>query len=471
MIAKVPFLVIFILFLAACQPNGKTINATSEVLHQPTLTATVLRLNTAVLPTPTPTTTSTPIPTLPPPEPTTTPHPTPTSTPELMLPTASLIFVSENNLQQWNPNTGEVSTLAKNIPNYMVYSGDTVVFQRDVIPDQEKALVVFHIPTQSEIELLKTSAIPTDGNFVYDVSISPNGRWLAYAAGESRDSVVLTVHEMTSDNQQFVVSDPVLTVTPGLGWNWPHDQMMWATGNEISWSDESGIWVADLNSDPIEPVVAIAPSTNTFLFTSPNPADWDKEPSEVYTTFIPFQWSPNGRYLLAEEYFYEYGELGVIERGTNRLIEIPESAIGPVSDGAIWLDESILLHYQASGTLKVWRIDSENDPMISLQKTIPAVMTGYEEGIWTFGNHLRIYGYSSVFDINLETGELVELVQNIGWPLYWSPDGQYVLWNKTNYIENERFDYMFWDNLNGDTPIELDSILGQHTCCWHWFEE
>jgi hypothetical protein len=169
------------------------------------------------------------------------------------------------------------------------------------------------------------------------------------------------------------------------------------------------------------------------------------------------------------EYFYEYGELRVIERGTNRLFIVPESAIGEVSDDAIWLDETTLLHYQTSGTLNIWKIDMEN--RIFIQKTIPAVRMGFVEGLWSFGNHVRVSNYSSLFDINLETGEVIELAQHIRKPLYWTPDGQNVLWNETKYIDDERLDYVFLDHLNGDVPIELDSVLGLHSCCWHWYEE
>jgi hypothetical protein len=471
MIAKAPFLVIFILFLVACQPTGKTGDSTSEGLPQPTLATMTLPLNTAVLPSPTPTTTSTPIPILPPPEPTNTPLLTLTSTPEPMLPTASLIFMYDNNLQKWHPITNEITTLTEDVTDYIFYSGEFVVFLREFIPDQDYALVVFHVPTQSEVELFRSSFLPTAGSFHKSISISPNGHWVAFVTGESRDSATLTVHEMGIENQQLTVSEPVLTITPGEGWNWPYEQMLWATENEISWGDESGIWIADLNSDSIEPVIAIAPSTNTFPFYSPNPDDWDKEPSEVYTTFIPIQWSPNGSYLLAEEYFDEYGELRIIERGTNRLVNVPESVIGAIADSAIWLDNETLLHYQNSGNVLIWKIDLENDPMIFLQETFPARGTSEVGELFSLNNHLRFYVFYSLFDLNLETGELIQLAQDIPRRPYWSPDGQYILWNETNYVEDERLDYVFWDNLNGDTPIELDSILGLHTCCWHWFGE
>jgi len=459
-------LLLILLWLAACT------TATPE----PTRIAVVDDVDkTAGFPTNTiiPSPTNTPIPLATPthtPIPTTVPTVTPTPVPEMVLPSASLLFVSDNKLQQLMLETSEVKTLSENATSSIIYSGDLAAFVREITPEEEYALVVFHIPTQSEVELFKASTRSVVRLSDSSISISPNGRWIAYVTGESRDSAVLTTHEMVINDQQLVICEPIFTATPGQGWNWPYDEIMWATENELSWGDKSGIWVADLNSYPIEPVIAINASTNTFLMGFMNPADWDKDPIPTLTKFIPYQWSPNGRYLLVEEYFFEYGELRVIERDTNRLAEVPESAIGAVSDGAVWLNETTLLHYQASGTVQVWQINQENDPMLLHQEAIPAKIMGSIGGVWILGNHLR--ASSSLFDLDLETGELVELDQNMSWPLYWSPDGQYVLWSDTEYIDDGRIDHVFLDDLYDDLPpTELDEVIGLNVYPWYWYEE
>ena len=268
--AKIEIFIICLVLLVACQPNVDTLDSNPEIVSLPILTTTVLVLETVMPSTATPTATDTTTPTPPPPEPSVTPSPTltpaPTQTPEFMWPTASLLFIRDNNLQQWIPQTGEVKTLAEHVRLYAVpQSRAVVVLRREFVADEEYALVLFHIPTGSEVELSRTPSEPTFGPLY--TTISPNGRWLADVTGESRDLAVITVRELSVEGQQLTVSEPVLTVTPGKGWNWPYDQLMWPTENEISWSDDSGIWVADLNSSPIEPVIAIAPSTNTFLFT------------------------------------------------------------------------------------------------------------------------------------------------------------------------------------------------------------
>lgn len=464
MTPRITLLILCIIFLAACQPALETI----EITPRPTLAPTVMALDTAVPPTATHTAVP---PTL---SPTATDTPAPTAAPTAVLPSASVLFVRDNALQQWIPQTGEVKTLVENVTGVITYSTDKAVFRREITPEQENALMVFHIPTQSEYELFRTSTTSMIAMFSISVSISPNGRWLAYMSGDSRDSVTLTVHEITVEDQQVTVSSPVLTVVPGNGWNWPYDQLTWPTGNEISWNDQAGIWVADLTTNPIEPIVAIAPSTNSFQLRPMNPADQDKGPSTIYTIFQPHQWSEDGRYLLAVEKFPSETHSSifrVIERNTNKYFEIPESAIGAVSDGAIWLDKTTLLHYRTSGDVRIWKIDAENDLMASLQETIPAMGIGYVDVLWLSGNHLRVSNYDRLIDLNLETGEVQELLQDMSSPLYWTPDGQHILWSDTKYVNDERQDHVFLADLNGDEPEEMDFVFGLDSCCWHWYEE
>ncbi len=461
---------ICVLLLATCQPDLETI----EVTPRPTLTAKVLAMDTATsVASPTPTATSTAVP--PTPFPTATNTPAPTATPTTVLPSASVLFVRDDALQQWIPQTGEVKTLVENVTRFIFYSADFAVFHREITPDEEYALIVFHIPTQSEYELFRTSTTPLLGFGVYDssISMSPNGRWLAYVSGDSRESVTLMVHEIIVEDQQVTVSSPVLSIVPGAGWNWPYDQLTWPTENELSWSDQAGIWIANLNADPIEPVVAIAPSTNTFLFASPNPAYWDEEPDTVFTKFIPYEWSPDGRYLLVIEHFYEDGVFRVIERDTNRSIEVPDSGVGPISDTAVWLNETTLVHLGAFAFVRIWRINPGSDQFLSLERTIslPDLWVQY---VLPMHGRIRFLFYepNAVYDLDLETGELIELSQGVpSISFRWSLDGQHALWSDSIYSNGEWFGHVFLDHLNGDAPVEMDSVFGQNSCCWHWYEE
>ncbi len=30
---------------------------------------------------------------------------------------------------------------------------------------------------------------------------------------------------------------------------------------------------------------------------------------------------------------------------------------------------------------------------------------------------------------------------------------------------------VFLDDLNGDSPVDMESVFGLNSCCWHWYEE
>lgn len=91
-------------------------------------------------------------------------------------------------------------------------------------------------------------------------------------------------------------------------------------------------------------------------------------------------------------------------------MEVPESGVGPLSDQVIWLDNTTFLHYQNFGTIHIWQIDEESDPLLYLYKALPVDISSEIRVLLPVGNHLRFYSFyppGSLFDLNLETGELI----------------------------------------------------------------
>lgn len=425
-----------------------------------------------IQPTPSPRPTRTPRPTS-----TFTPLPTPTSTP--ILPAESVVFLREGKLQQWLPQSGEVRLLAENVHSriWPIYSADFATFIRATIPDQEYTLTVLHIPTQAE---LTVATLPYEPFYL---SLSPNpgeGRgWLAYIVGDSWDTATIIVHEILANGQQLSVNGPVLTIPHS--WHWPYRELTWATTDQLSWSNETGIWLVDLNTTPIEPVIAIQPSTNIYQAHPITQTEGTVETFTANTIYEPYRWSPDGRYLLAIEGFPLVEGLSslfrVIEPGTNRSFELPDSALGPISDDAAWLDENTPLHFRQDGSVRIWRILPDSDPFMVLDKSIERVNLpgGAYLNLMPLSNgHVRFNTSRGLFDLDVESGALLKISSNIEETyiqLYWSPSAQHVLWGDS-HIENDEVVYtVFLDYLNGDAPVDMSSILGGHSCCWHWYQE
>jgi hypothetical protein len=431
---------------------------------------------------------STPIPTI---MPTAIPSPTVIATPSM--PLASIVFARDNVLQQWIPQTNEIKTLAEDVYlnavySWVKYSGDVVLFLREIVPEKEYDLILFHIPTQTEdvVRRIYSRKLITPTTIIYSFpsassfSISHDGKWLAYVADEKRErNATLFVHEIFVSNQQVAIAPPLFTYSPT-----EHSQLfaidfLETAKNQISWSDHDGRWVADLTENPIKPMIVMLPSGNTeflpeFLCDS-------TEPCIANTAYIINTWSPDGRYLLAVERELGDGLWYVIEAITGKSFQIPDaySAAYGYSDSFIWIDQTNFAQFNLDKQVLIWRVDFQQEPFVSLEKTIQ-LPSDMGDGIWGAvvmpNNHVR-FGASALsgpaasafYDLNLDTDELIKLSpDNVQREisLYWSPDRQYVLSEET-FMD----DSLLLFALDGSQPIDIHSVFGLGSCCWYWYED
>lgn len=430
---------------------------------------------------PTPTTTITPHPTgtyTATPTTTATPAPTVMPSPTVISPHETLIFVSEGALVQWHPQTSEVETLTNNVSN-PIYGGDIAVFVRKTIPDEAYALVAFHIPTHSEREITVLPHKPIE------ISLSPDGHWVIYALGQIKEIPTLIVHEIQVNDQGIAAAPSTRTWNPQNAWSWPYNKLIWATNNLISWSDKNGIWLADLQAAETEPFVAVEPSTNTYEMAPLNPAEADKGSFTTSTTYLPQKWSPDGRFLLVVEYFFEDGVFRIIDRESGQSAELPESYYGVFTDDAVWLDDNQLLHLSTTGKANIWQVDPVADPSLHLIQSIPlqiiSATSGYFFLTLSADNHVRFLANQNqsntfnLFEIDLATNQLAQssLNPNLGYDqpvVTWNQAGDQALLTFTVY-EEDWVHHIFVDDLDGDVPLEISKIVGKNACCFYWYTE
>ena len=473
-----------------CLPARETVS-----VMRPVVVATIqsAEIVTAIPPTTTPTSTYTPEPTLantatavPP-----TPTPLPTDTPEPARPTTPILFVRDGALQRWLPQTNEVEVLVEGVDSNPVYAPNIAVFMREVVPHEEYALIVLHIPTHTEIELLRRPAVeipnPQTDVTRYQpplsnaITISPNGRWLVYVLQNEETGVfTLFAREIQSSDQAVTVSQVLFSRELPMHFEWPFHDLTWPTANELSWNEPSGIWVANLAATPISSKIEILASTNTVLVPPMNPADQDKAPASILTVFSPYQWSPNGHFLLATEHFpgdLSYSIFWIIERQSNRKFQLPDSVLGPLSDSAVWLNDEQVLHFTHSGLVRIWHLKSEDANMFNLETEFMA-LPPKSNLIETFNllplpnNHLRFHTWRSnyvLYDLDLTTQTLSVLGSNSDLSKFlWSPDGQAGLWISFRPENGQSVWRLFYDPLNETPATNLDAIFGLNSCCWHW---
>lgn len=481
---KLFLLFICLIGLIGCLPAREPVAVTRPVL----VTEVPTGVSTAVPPTNTPLPTATQVAAATA-APTTTPLPT--STPEPAWPTTPILFVRDGALQRWLPQTNEVELLVEGVDGYRVYAPNFAVFMREVVPQETFALIVFHIPTRTEVEVLRLPATETTNIStgepsyyapVSSITVSPNGRWLAYVLpNEDTDTFTLFAHEIQVANKQVLVGHAIFSSELSTDFSWPYDKIFWPTANELSWTEPDGVWIANLNETPITSDLAILASTNMIL-VHPNPMiseDQDQEPYLVSTTYIPYQWSPGGRFLLAKERFPIEGwstVFQIIERGSNNKFQLPDSALGGLSDDAVWLDETHILHFRLDGLIRIWQIVSEGEllPLLKSEFEVVIPNSDYLEArnlLPLPNNHLRfndITLYNRLYDLDLTTQELFKIGDNGetgSRQHFWSPTGQYALWIAN---PNQGETQVLLDLLNGEPQVDMTQIFGLDSCCWYW---
>lgn len=173
----------------------------------------------------------------------------------------------------------------------------------------------------------------------------------------------------------------------------------------------------------------------------------------------------------------------VIESGTNRSFELPESVWGPLNDEAVWLDETTLLHFRIDNSIRVWYVNNAgSDPFMIPAKTIE--ITDINTPSWQFRDLLALSNHHvrfskmgaagiALYDLNVETGELLKLTSDIDQPyitLHWSPSSQHALWSYSVSENGEYSRRVVLDDLNGDAPTDVTAIFGPQSCCWYWFQ-
>ncbi len=468
-------------FLIGCFPARETMSVTRPVAtRQSTETATTVPPTTIPLSTHTsePTLAITATATSVPP----TATPLPTNTPEPTWPTTPILFVREGALQRWLPQSNEVEVLVQGVNSHPIHKGEFAVFLRNTDSEQVYDLIAYHIPTQTEIFVSRVPArklvtevgtqysIPT-----YTITVSPKGKWIGFVT-ENGDSIYLTLSlfELASENTTVNVRSVVPIPTDiRRDSSLYFASFSWINEDQISWATSSGIWGLNLASSSQEPIILIQPSTNTY--EHPGVTDENGNYLPVRTSFLPYRWSPDGRYLIALEGKYEGGIFRMIHQATNQTVEIPEADYGDAySDALMWLDNDRFLHFNIVGTITLWQVKSDESIELVKERVFR-----FESGLFAnlrqiSNNSIRfsfslLYGAAKswIYDLNFETGEFTQLsseLESREIVVYWSPNEKEVLWGPIFDEPNS----LFYNPLDGQLSINFDQVFGSNSCCWHW---
>ena len=395
------------------------------------------------------------------PSPTSTATPTPTLTPTpIPLPSAHLLFRRDDQLWDWFPTTNETTLLAEDVERVLQAEGDVLVFIREIPTESSFSLVVYHLPTHIEQEIIRLPAYP------FDVQLSPDGVRLGLVANQGGDYPLFTVYLLQYDQTTFLGAELIFSYQSDSQWIWPYDYLLWATPTQFSWNDPEGILLVDLNETNPSPQVVISPSNNQYVMPSLTPFG---ESSLEYTKYTSGHWSPDGRYLLVVEYFFEEGQFRVIDRITGNSFVLPGLGVGEISDEALWINETQLVYLDLQGEISLWETTPESETLMTKVKStpLPELTNWWVEVLWLDSNSQLCFRYKSNALMVWDTvsGELFLLKELDTIPIIseivWSPDRNWIL-----VVANE----VILVGLENQEPIYLDAILGENWGdYWQWY--
>jgi hypothetical protein len=421
---------------------------------------------------------------------------TPTLTPQAVHWSSDLLFLSGDRLMRWDPVTYSVTTLVEQVMAYTVSANGkkAVVMQPLKITANSNELFNLSVIdlTTNQISLLVKRTSLLDG-----ISISPDGRWVAYLFPHINPTETLTIYITASNGTTLPMAagacepeTPLICQTT----TWSQDSQ------SVLWSDQRGIWLVDVNSsNPIQVI------SNRVTVVDPK-----GQISEMVVYYHGIQWRPGGRYLLATVTPSSSNThwQAIIDTRTTRISEIPDtfnSTDHAVSAQWLWDGSLVVSHTGSSDPanlpyLTVWQPSPTRANLLTVLQTIQVGMdnlptpanptpvfpfapfassffTGNESTVYTpnwivqfdaiylyivmtnpsANTHWYLLSYDLRQNIFLKIGQIQPDTSEVKW----SPDRRGAL-----VIQEQNHPY--YVPLDGSPATDLQPVMGNQTHDYYW---
>ena len=262
-----------------------------------------------------------------------TPSPTTTSPPqgtaqELPEQSSDLLFINNSGLMRWDYVTNYVTPISDSVIDYSVnHDGRSIAMLRstNMVANgiEIYELVMFDYDTKQIRPILENTPR------IYSISLSPDGRWIAYYPQENggRLKIISTRNEDQEIELGFC-HQTLGKICDAVSWS--------PDSRKVLWSDQRGIWLSTL-AESSQSLI----TPNTLKTTDP-----DGETSEMQVSYSDLNWSPAGRFALVKvipstsaTHWYT-----IIDTSREKIIEVPETFLpGTDISNTIWLDNGDLL--------------------------------------------------------------------------------------------------------------------------------
>jgi dipeptidyl aminopeptidase/acylaminoacyl peptidase len=392
--------------------------------------------------------------------------------------TSQLLFITEGRLAQWNPVSDEMSLLATRVVEYSAsMNGEAIAVLRSRVVEgsdlQGFSLMLVDIAGNKKLTLLEQS------DHLYNLSISPDGRWIAYTTQAAGGSIFVMRTQVDSQSQKLGACENELELTCQGIITWSRDSA------QIAWSDASGIWVSDLEPD----------SAHIVMPNRVDVKDPKGETSEISISFSQLEWSPVGRYIMAHvsPTASEVQWQAIVDTELEKLAEVPgtyqldqePASVGWLSDGNLFIAYPSNMAEGQPLIMERWQVLPTREDLLGLVNTyrltpedFPDLLPFNEKNLdtsirWPFALNDRIIAFEAIrhspaisptlFTFDLKYGILgkVNVTPTDTIQVLWAPDlvGALVL---------DEQGEVFFAPANGDTLVKLLPLLGDDAHGFAW---
>ena len=415
--------------------------------------------------------------------------PTPTGEPEQTEPpdlpsefspqsTSRLLFITEGRLAQWNPVSNEMFLLSTRVVEYSASTnGETLAVLRSRGVEgsdlQGFSLVMIDVTGDETVTLVEQS------DRLYNLSVSPDGRWIAYTTQADGGSIYVMRTQADSQVEKLGVCENELELTCKGIITWSPDSA------RIAWSDAGGIRLSGLEPDSARIVMP-----NRIEVEDPK-----GETSEVIVSFSQLQWSPVGRYIMvrvsptASQVEWQ----AIADTQLEKLAELPgtyrldqeAASVGWLRDGNPFIAYPSNLAEGQPLILERWQVLPTREDLLRLVNTyrltpedFPDLLPFNEKNLdtsirWPFALNDRIIAFEAIrhspaisptlFTFDLKYGVLrkVNVTPTDTIQVLWAPDlvGAFVLDEQAE---------AFFAPANNDPLVNLSPLLGDDAHAFTW---
>ena len=285
--------------------------------------------------------------------------PTPSEAPNLI---SYFLFIADGKLKLWDHFSQRINTLAEDVVEYSVSQNGqkiAILQSKDIAAN---GVALYHLALL-DMETSQTTTVIPETARIYGVSISPDGRWIAYTSQENGGTIYTQPLEEDAQARKMgeCVHEHELQCISKVTWS--------PDSSELLWSDERGVWISDLKQD----------APQLVLPQKLQIQDPQGETNEVQMTYEQLRWSPLGRYALAvvSPIASEVRWQGIVDTLTNRLAQVPDTyEFKEQSTSATWMPngELVVAHRSDSQSeqppfLELWSVLPTRDELLKLEGT------------------------------------------------------------------------------------------------------